>query len=66
MHDFILRLQRICTDELESSSPDFSYLPFRYHVFQSHEAEQPMEMVIRQDIYEDLQPQGGNQDWCGV
>ena len=28
-------------------------------MFQSHEAEPPMEMVIRQDIYEDLKPQGG-------
>lgn len=31
-------------------------------MFQSHEAEGPVEMVIRQVIYEDLKPQGRNQD----
>ena len=56
MHDSIIRLHRDMHKQAASSSPNSSYLPFQCHVFQSHEAEQPMEMVIRRDIYEDLQP----------
>lgn len=36
------------------------------NVFQSLEAERPMNVVIRQEIYEDLKPQSRNEDWCGV
>ena len=55
MHDSILRLQDMHR-RVQSSQRIPRTFSFQYHVFQSHEAEQPMEMVIRQDIYEDLQP----------